>query len=102
LEDTLQDAQFLAIRKIDDRFTEIFQFLSIGMAPSEYTVTHKKQLVVCAADFSLIEGKLYDMGPDEILRRCVMEAERPLILIESHGGIVGGHYARKDIVHKVL
>jgi hypothetical protein len=58
--------------------------------------------VVCAADFSLIVGHLYKMGLDEILRRCVMEAERPLILAESHEGIAGGHYAGKEIAQKVL
>jgi len=36
------------------------------------------------------------MGPDEILRRCVMEAERPLILTEAHESIAGGHYAGKE------
>jgi hypothetical protein len=75
LEDALSDAQFLAIRKIDDHFTEIVQFLSTGMAPSEYTIPQKKHLVVCDVDFSLIAGQLYKMGPDEILRRCIMEAE---------------------------
>jgi hypothetical protein len=75
LEDTLSDAQLLAIRKVDDHFTEIVQFLSTGITPREYTVIQKKQLVVRAADFSLIAGQLYKMGPDEILRRCVMEAE---------------------------
>jgi hypothetical protein len=77
----------LVIRKVDDHFTEIVQFLSTRMAPPEYTVIQKKQLLVCAADFSLIAGQLYKMGPDEILRRCVMEAERPLILAEAHEGI---------------
>jgi hypothetical protein len=38
LEDTLLDAQLLAIRNIDDQFVEIVQFLSIGMAPREYTI----------------------------------------------------------------
>jgi hypothetical protein len=33
------------------------------------------------------------MGPDEILRRCVMEEERTLILEETHEGIAGEHYA---------
>jgi hypothetical protein len=33
------------------------------------------------------------MGPDEILRRCVMEAKRPLILVEAHEGIMGGNNA---------
>jgi hypothetical protein len=43
--------------------------------------------VVRAADFSLIAGQLYKMGPDEILRRCVMEAECPMILEEAHEGM---------------
>jgi hypothetical protein len=30
-----------------------------------------------------------------------MEVEQPLILAEYHEGIVGRHYARKDIVQKV-
>jgi hypothetical protein len=38
LEDTLSDAQLLAIRKIDEHFAEIVQFLSIGMAPSQYAI----------------------------------------------------------------
>jgi hypothetical protein len=38
LEDALSDAQLLAIRKINDQFTEIFQFLLTGMAPSVYTI----------------------------------------------------------------
>ena len=42
------------------------------------------------------------MGPDEILRICVMEAERQLILSKAHEGITGGHYVGKETVHKVL
>jgi hypothetical protein len=42
------------------------------------------------------------MGPNEILRRCVMKVEWPLILIESHEGITGGHYAGKATAQKVL
>jgi hypothetical protein len=80
LEDTLPDAYLLAIRKVDGHFIEIVQFMSIGITPYEYTIIQKKQLVVGTAEFSLIARHLYKMGPDEILRRCVMEAERPLIL----------------------
>jgi transposase InsO family protein len=57
---------------------------------------------VCVAEFSLIVGQLYKMGPNEILRRCVMEAEHPLILAEAHEGITGGHYAGKATAQKVL
>jgi hypothetical protein len=92
----------LAIRKVDDHFAEIVQFLSTGMTPREYTIIQKKQLVVRSAYFSLIVGQIYNMGPDEILRRCVMEAERQLILEEAHEDIAGGYYARKSTVKKVL
>jgi hypothetical protein len=102
LEDTLLDAKLLSIRKMDDHFIDIVQFLSTGMAPSEYTNSQKKQLVVRAEDFSLIASEIYKMGPDEILRRCVMEAECPLILAESHEGIAGGHCAGKVTRQKVL
>jgi hypothetical protein len=95
LEDTLPDAQLLSIRKMDDHFIDIVQFLSTGMAPNEYTISQKKQLVVRAADFSLMASQLYKMGPNEILRRCVIEAEHPLILTEAYEGIAGGHYVGK-------
>jgi hypothetical protein len=53
LEDTLPYAQLLTIKNMDDHFTDIVQFLSIGMDPSEYTMAQKKQLVVCTVEFSL-------------------------------------------------
>ena len=58
--------------------------------------------MVRAANFNLIAGQLYNMGPDEILRRCVLEHEKPLILAEAHSGAAGGHYAGKDIAQKIL
>jgi hypothetical protein len=70
--------------------------MSTGMEPSDYTLIQKKQLVVHAAYFPLIVGQLYKKGPNEILRRCVMEVERLLILAESHEGITGGHYTGKE------
>ena len=42
------------------------------------------------------------MGPDEISRRYVLEHERKRILEEAHAGVIGGHYAGKLTMHKVL
>jgi hypothetical protein len=36
------------------------------------------------------------MGAGNILRRCVLEHERPRILTEAHEGIDGVNYAGKD------
>ena len=86
LDEGLPDAQLFAIQMVDDYFQDIVQFLSTGISPSEMTTQQKKQLAVRAADFTLIAGQLYKMGPDEILRRCVLEHEKPLILAEAHSG----------------
>jgi hypothetical protein len=60
-------------------------------------------LIVRDGDYKLIVGNLYKMGADKILRRCVLEHERPRILAEAHEGIEGGHYAGQSYnVQKVL
>jgi hypothetical protein len=58
-------------------------------------VAQKKQLVVKASNYQLIAGSLYKLGADEILRHCVVEHERPIILAEMHDRIMRGHYAGK-------
>ena len=73
MDEGLPDAQLFSIQIVDDYFQDIVQYLSIGIPPPEMTTQQKKQLVVRAADFTLIAGQLYKMGPDEILRRCVLE-----------------------------
>ena len=70
--------------------------------PQEFNTAQKKNLVVRDADYQLIVGHLYKMGADNILRICVLEHERPRILVEAHEGIVGGNYAGKDTMQKVL
>ena len=54
------------------------------------------------ANFTLIVGQLYKLGPDEILRRYVLEHERRRILEEAHAGVAGGHYVGKPTTQKVL
>jgi hypothetical protein len=41
--------------------------------------------------YQLIVGHLYKMGVDIILRRCVLEHERLVVLAEAHEGIAGGN-----------
>ena len=54
--------------------------------------TKKKQILAMKdAPYSLINGFLYKMGLDDILRRCVLEHERDNIMHEAHYGPTGGH-----------
>jgi hypothetical protein len=48
----------------------------------------------------LIVGQLYKLGLDNILRRCVLDHERPEILWECHSGVVGGHVGGKATAQK--
>ena len=102
LDEGLPDAQLFSIQMVDDYFQDIVQYLATGLVPLEMTTQQKKQLVVRAADFTLIAGQMYKMGLDEILRRCVLEHEKPLILAEAHSGAAGGHYAGKSTAQKIL
>jgi hypothetical protein len=70
--------------------------------PKEFSTTQKKNLVVRDADYQLIAGHLYKLGSYNILRRCVMEHERTIVLAEYYEGIARGHYARKDTTQKVF
>ena len=52
---------------VDEYFEDIVKFFTIGMAPQGYTITQKKKLVFKETDYQLIGGRLYKLGPDEIL-----------------------------------
>ena len=59
-------------------------------------------MVVKVADFTLIVGQLYKLGLHEILIRYVLNHERPLILLEAHTRIEGGHHSGKPMAQKIL
>ena len=62
LEDNLPDAPLFSIQIADEYYADIIQFLTTGVAPDDFTKQQKKQLVVKAADFTLIAGCLYKLG----------------------------------------
>ena len=58
-----------------DYYEDIVHFLTIGSSQEGFSTTQKKQQVVKVADFQLIVGQLYKIGPYGILCRCVLEHE---------------------------
>jgi hypothetical protein len=95
LEEKFSDAQLFSVHIVDEYFTYIIQYLSIGTTSQYYSTAQKKNPVVRTVDYQLIVGQLYKMGVDSILRRYTLEHKIPRVLEESHKGIVGGHYAGK-------
>jgi hypothetical protein len=53
-------------------------------------------------DCQLIVGNLYKLGAGGILRLCVLEHERSMILEEAHDGIAGRDYAGRETPHNIL
>ena len=92
LEDNLPDAPLFSIQIIDEYYADIIHFITTGWAPVEFTKHQMKQLVVKAADFTLIAGQLYNLDLDEVLCRCVMPHEKEAIIREAHSGTAGDHF----------
>ena len=64
--------------------------------------TKKKQILAMkAAPYILINGFLYKMGLDDILRRCVLKHERDQIMHEAHYGFAGGHFQADTTATKI-
>jgi hypothetical protein len=58
---------------VDEYFIDIIECLSTGTVPRAFNTVKKKNMVVRAADYQLIAGHLYNMGAENIFRRCVLE-----------------------------
>jgi len=95
LDDNFPYPRLFAVRVVDDYFVNIVAYLSTSMAPFEMTVAQKKWVVVK-------ETNLYKLGEDGIMRCCVLEREKLIIIGEAYDGIVGGHYAGKETAQKIL
>ena len=64
--------------------------------------TKKKQILAMkAAPYSIINGFLYKMGFDNILRRCVLEHELNNIMHEAHYGPTRGQFQEDTTANKI-
>jgi len=102
VDDQLPNENFFQIEAIPEYIEDIDVFLGTGTYTKTYSTTHKRNMVFCAANYQLNVGKLYKLGLNNILRRCVLDHERKDILWECHGGVVGGHVGAKDTAQNVL
>ena len=63
---------------------------------------NERRKLIMSRTFQLINGLLYKMGPDHILRQCVLEEEIPRVLKEAHEGPTGGHMGPDTTMQKIL
>jgi hypothetical protein len=67
-----------------------------------YSATQKQHMVVRTTDYQLIAKKIYKLGPENILRRYVLDHSRKDNLWEFDRGVAGGHVGGKETPHKVI
>lgn len=75
LEDNPPEVQLFDMTMVNEYFLKIVYFLSTWMAPQDYKMAQKKQLVVKVVNYQLIVGSLYKLRADIIFHRCFMECE---------------------------
>ena len=75
IDDDLPDAHLFRIEAVPEELEEIAQLLEIGQELEGLNTKKKQILAMKAAPYSLINGFLYKMGLDDILRRCVLDHE---------------------------
>ena len=92
IEYELSDAHLFRIEVVPQELADIAQFLEEGRAPEELSERQTKILAMKAAPYTLINGFLYRLGVDDILRRCVLDHEKVGIMEEAHSGPAGGHF----------
>ena len=101
INDELPNSHLFHIEAVPEELEEISQFLETGQAPEGLNTKKKQILAMKDAPYSLINGFLYKMELDGILRRCVPEHEQDHIIHEAHYGPAGGHFQVDTTAKKI-
>lgn len=96
------DVHLFRIAVLPAWYTSVVEYLSTSRFPREMPPGERRKLVLRSRTFQLINGFLYKMGPNQVLRRCVLEEEIQGVLREAQEGPVGGHMGPDTTARKVL
>lgn len=102
VDDQMPDEHLFAISVLSPWFADIANYLVSAQFPLHLSSKEKSKIVRKSAPFTWIEGNLFKLGPNQILRRCVREEEVFDILLTCHDGPCGGHFAVKRTSFKIL
>ncbi|KAL3685159.1 hypothetical protein R1sor_003181 [Riccia sorocarpa] len=80
---------------------QLRHYLETGQTPLDLTPAKVKSFHINALPFTLIQGVLYRMGPNNVLRRCLSAEEIPTVLKASHTDEAGGHFSGELTARKI-
>ncbi|KAJ9556763.1 hypothetical protein OSB04_011377 [Centaurea solstitialis] len=100
--DTFPDERILSVEIEMPWFADIANYLACGIKPSDYTPHMYKKFFHDVRQYLWDEPYLFKLGTDQILRRCIPEAEVAAILQQCHQAPYGGHFGGQRTAAKVL
>lgn len=96
------DAQLFSVDVVSLEYAELMNYLSTREFPQNFTEKQKKRLIDKSKPYTLLDGVLFKLGHDGVLRRCVHPSEVQAILQCCHDSCCGGHFAGFVTAKKVL
>ena len=101
IEDTFPDENLFHIEGEESLYFDIVQYLISGQYPHSMSPEQKAVFQHKVGPYTLIQGVLYKLTPDQKLKRCLEKREVPRVISALHEGNVGGHFAIRTTVAKI-
>jgi hypothetical protein len=83
-------------------FADLANYLTTRKLPQHLSPREKQKVIKQSANYTWIEGDIFQTRPGLIIRGCVREYETFDILKSCHDEPYGGHFADKRTAYKVL
>ena len=93
---------YLELKQYSQNWQKLANTYKNEKAPNHYSKKKKKILTIKVSPYTLINGNLYKLGLDDILRRCALKDEIQDIIQEAHSGAAGGHFSVETTIKKIL
>lgn len=84
------------------KYADIISYLLTAKVPRDLTTQQIAVFLQKAAPYLLVKGVLHKVRADSMMRRCLEENEKLVVLKALHEEADGGHYAKDVTARKVL
>ncbi|BBH07151.1 transposable element gene [Prunus dulcis] len=102
LSESFPDEQLFAVKIDSPWFADIVNYLAKGVVHPDFSYQQKKKFLFDVKHYFWDEPYLYKYCADQIISRCIPEAEQESVLKFAHHYACGGHFGQKRTAEKIL
>ncbi|KAI5337429.1 hypothetical protein L3X38_016700 [Prunus dulcis] len=102
LSESFPDEQLFVVKIDTPWFADIVNYLAKGVVHPDFSYQQKKKFLSDVKHYFWDEPYLYKYYADQIIRRCIPEAEQESVLKFAHHYACGGHFGQKRTAEKIL